>query len=115
MDKNTVKIINIPNIYAGNIWARTNCDYDPQFAAFAPFRCDSGEDGSCCGQDQNGNYICAGPQAPASLAEFTLANNKNQNDFYDVSLVDGYGIPVSFKPISSTYNLADTINYQSLG
>eukprot|EP01084_Bolivina_argentea_P200577 342983_1 len=77
--------------------------------------CDSGEDGSCRGEDQNGNYICAGPQAPASLAEFTLANNKNQNDFYDVSLVDGYGIPVSFKPISSTYNLADTINYQSLG
>ncbi|EEF48350.1 naringenin-chalcone synthase, putative [Ricinus communis] len=42
----------------------------------------------------------AADQAPASLAEFTLA----ALDFYDVSLVDGFKLPISVTPIHGNGN-----------
>ncbi|KAK0584468.1 hypothetical protein LWI29_013761 [Acer saccharum] len=39
----------------------------------------------------------AGAAPPASLVEFTIAANNGQ-DFYDVSLVDGFNLPVSVTP-----------------
>nr|CAD1827666.1 unnamed protein product [Ananas comosus var. bracteatus] len=39
---------------------------------------------------------------PATLAEITLAQTPQSQDFYDVSLVDGYNIPMSMTPFRGT-------------
>ncbi|KAL0438407.1 UNVERIFIED_CONTAM: Thaumatin-like protein 1 [Sesamum latifolium] len=54
-------------------------------------RCDTGD----CGSNQiecNG----AGATPPATLAEFTIGSGNP--DFYDVSLVDGYNVPMIIQP-----------------
>ncbi|KAK3008653.1 hypothetical protein RJ639_014856 [Escallonia herrerae] len=56
--------------------------------------------GKCTTGDCGGVLQCAGAGGtpPASLAEFTLGTTSP--DFYDVSLVDGYNIPLSIVPHS---------------
>eukprot|EP01083_Nonionella_stella_P126052 381344_1 len=49
------------------------------------------------------------PKGPESLVEFTLSQSFCSNDFYDVSLIDGYNIPVSVEPFD--YTLSDVIGY----
>ncbi|KAE8713191.1 Thaumatin-like protein 1 [Hibiscus syriacus] len=69
---------------AGVIWARTQCS--------GSFTCATGDCGS-------GEVACngAGPKPPATLAEFTLGANDGQ-DTFDVSLVNGFNLPVSIAP-----------------
>ncbi|XP_050263610.1 protein P21-like [Quercus robur] len=70
------------------IWARTGCDFD-----------DSGR-GQCETGDCGGLLQCQAYGAPPNtLAEFGL--NQWQNlDFFDISLVDGFNIPMEFSPTS---------------
>ena len=74
-----------PKSWSGRIWARTLCSVDPTTRKFS---CLTGDCGS-------GKVECAGAGAipPATLAEFTL-NGAGGLDFYDVSLVDGYNLPM---------------------
>ncbi|KAG8048206.1 hypothetical protein GUJ93_ZPchr0008g13943 [Zizania palustris] len=70
--------------WSGRFWARSGCDFD------------SSGKGSCVtGDCGSGQVECrgAGASPPATLAEFTL-NGDNGKDFYDVSLVDGYNLPM---------------------
>ncbi|EIW74277.1 thaumatin-like protein [Coniophora puteana RWD-64-598 SS2] len=70
------------NWTAGRIWGRRDCDFSTNPG---PNSC---VDGGC-----NGGLECTQPGVPpASLAEFTL--DANGVDYYDVSLVDGYNLPV---------------------
>ncbi|KAK4840998.1 hypothetical protein QYF36_023493 [Acer negundo] len=73
---------------AGRIWARTQCSTD----ASGRFTCQTADCGS-------GQVTCNGQTGapPASLVEFTIAANNGQ-DFYDLSLVDGFNLPVSVTP-----------------
>ncbi|TXG58414.1 hypothetical protein EZV62_016243 [Acer yangbiense] len=73
---------------AGRIWARTQCSTD----ASGRFTCKTADCGS-------GQVACngAGAAPPASLVEFTIAANNGQ-DTYDLSLVDGFNLPVSVTP-----------------
>ncbi|XP_021858743.2 thaumatin-like protein 1b [Spinacia oleracea] len=75
--------------WSGRIWARTRCS---QNAATHRFVCHTADCAS-------GQVSCNGAGAipPASLVEFTLNGNANL-DFYDVSLVDGYNLPISVVP-----------------
>jgi hypothetical protein len=41
-------------------------------------------------------------KSDATLAEFSL-DQINGDDFYDISLVDGYNLPIKIKPIDGTY------------
>lgn len=84
--------IQVPAPWSGRVWARTFCtnDYSGKFVCKTA-DCGSGEV-SCKG---------AGANPPASLAEFTLATNNGMN-FYDVSLVDGFNLPLSITPQSGT-------------
>ncbi|GMJ12079.1 hypothetical protein like AT1G20030 [Hibiscus trionum] len=79
--------LNVPQPWSGRFWGRTNCNI-----ASGKFQCATAD----CG---TGQVTCNGAGAipPASLMEFTLAPN-NGNDFYDVSLVDGFNLPVSVTP-----------------
>ncbi|KAF8575376.1 Osmotin, thaumatin-like protein [Ramaria rubella] len=67
---------------SGRIWGRTGCDSQGNCAS-----------GTCAGGIECDPKIGTG-QTPASLAEWTLDSSGN-NDFYDVSLVDGYNLPMS--------------------
>ncbi|KZT28312.1 thaumatin-like protein [Neolentinus lepideus HHB14362 ss-1] len=69
------------NWASGRIWGRRDCSFD------------SNGQGSCASGGCNG-LVCDGiGQPPATLAEWTLGTN-GQPDFYDVSIVDGFNIPV---------------------
>ncbi|KAL6611368.1 hypothetical protein ACP70R_039296 [Stipagrostis hirtigluma subsp. patula] len=74
--------------WSGRIWARHHCSAD----ASGRFSCESGD----CG---TGKVECggAGGQAPSTLAEFTLGDQSGK-DFYDVSNVDGFNVPLQIAP-----------------
>ncbi|KAJ6315903.1 hypothetical protein OIU78_019222 [Salix suchowensis] len=78
-----------PATWAGRFWARTQCSTD----ASGKFVCATADCAS-------GVIECNGAGAipPASLAEFTLRGNGGGQDSYDISLVDGFNIPISITP-----------------
>ncbi|XP_059647489.1 thaumatin-like protein 1b isoform X2 [Cornus florida] len=78
------KTLSVPHAWSGRLWGRTHCSRD----STGKFSCVTGDCGS-------GKIECAGSGAipPATLAEFTL-NGDQGLDFYDVSLVDGYNLPM---------------------
>ncbi|XP_043692271.1 LOW QUALITY PROTEIN: thaumatin-like protein 1 [Telopea speciosissima] len=71
----------------GRIWGRTSCNFDGNGQG----SCETGD----CGRLQCQGY----GSPPNTLAEFAL--NQYQNlDFFDISLVDGFNIPMDFSPTS---------------
>ncbi|KAI8977291.1 thaumatin [Mycotypha africana] len=66
---------NVAPNWGGRVWAREGCDGGAD--------CDAG--------------------APASLAEF-LFKGANGEDYYDVSFVDGYNLPISISPNGQSGN-----------
>ncbi|GAA0167635.1 hypothetical protein LIER_40421 [Lithospermum erythrorhizon] len=77
-----------PSRWSGRFWGRRGCTFDPNTGQGS---CDTGD----CGSNQiecNG----AGAKPPATLAEFTIGSgpDSGNQDFYDVSLVDGYNLPM---------------------
>nr|GMD94444.1 thaumatin-like protein 1B [Ipomoea batatas] len=86
------RTINVPSSWGGRFWGRTHCSQD----STGKFTCVTGDCGS-------GQVECAGGNAapPATLAEFTLDGHGGL-DFYDVSLVDGYNLPMLVVPQGGT-------------
>ncbi|XP_047323070.1 pathogenesis-related thaumatin-like protein 3.5 [Impatiens glandulifera] len=70
--------------WSGRIWGRTGCNFDKNGIG----KCQTG----ACG---NKLKCTASGEPPATLAEVTLASP----DFYDISLVDGFNVPMSIQPI----------------
>ncbi|WJX55753.1 Thaumatin-like protein 1 [Trifolium repens] len=81
-----------PPSWSGRLWGRTLCSQDPT----GKFSCITGD----C---DSSTIECAGKNAipPATLAEFTL-NGDGGLDFFDVSLVDGYNLPMLIEPHGET-------------
>lgn len=77
-----------PASWGGRFWGRTLCSED----STGKFSCVTGDCGS-------GELECSGNGAapPATLAEFTL-DGAGGLDFFDVSLVDGYNVPMLVVP-----------------
>ncbi|KAJ7164264.1 Osmotin thaumatin-like protein [Mycena filopes] len=75
----------VPSDWDGRVWGRRNCDFSTNPG---PNSC---LDGGC-----NGGLLCdvntGTGVPPATLAEFNF--NGGGTDFYDVSLVDGYNLPM---------------------
>ncbi|KAL5805394.1 hypothetical protein ACOSQ3_032194 [Xanthoceras sorbifolium] len=82
----SVRIASVPG-WSGRIWARTGCKFDQSGI------------GSCQTGDCGGRLQCDGNGAtpPASLFEITLGAGM-EKDFYDVSIVDGYNLPIVVHP-----------------
>lgn len=82
------KVIDAPSSWGGRFWGRTHCSVN----STGKFSCATGDCGS-------GEVECEGSGAtpPATLAEFTLDGDAGM-DFYDVSLVDGYNLPMLVVP-----------------
>ncbi|KAL5533498.1 hypothetical protein ACEPAF_5274 [Sanghuangporus sanghuang] len=81
----------VPNNWtSGRIWGRRDCDFNSNSSGDGTDSCSTG---SCIGGLEctatNGTGI-----PPATLAEWTL-NTEDGLDYYDVSLVDGYNMPMS--------------------
>uniref|UniRef100_A0A803PSH9 Thaumatin-like protein n=1 Tax=Cannabis sativa TaxID=3483 RepID=A0A803PSH9_CANSA len=70
------------------IWARTGCNFD----GAGNGRCQTGD---CGGKLNCQSY----GQPPNTLAEYAL-NQFNNLDFFDISLVDGFNVPMDFSPTS---------------
>ncbi|MFS8030375.1 putative Thaumatin family [Helianthus anomalus] len=80
--------LSVPSGTVGRIWPRTNCNFDG-----------SGR-GKCQTGDCNGLLRCQNYGTPPNtLAEYAL-NQYNNVDFFDMSLVDGFNVPMEFKPRS---------------
>ncbi|KAI3470767.1 hypothetical protein Pfo_027430 [Paulownia fortunei] len=82
-------VVEAPNWWSGRIWARQGCCFD-----------ETGR-GSCQTGDCNGQLHCRGlgGQPPATMVEMTLGTSTNPMHYYDVSLVDGFNLPVSMIPV----------------
>lgn len=83
-------ILNVPSgTTGGRIWGRTNCSFDISGSG----NCETGD----CG----GVLQCkAFGSPPNTLAEFALTQT-NGMDFFDVSVVNGFNIPITFRPTSN--------------
>ncbi|URE41164.1 serine carboxypeptidase-like [Musa troglodytarum] len=80
------KSLDAPAGWSGRLWARTLCATDSS----GRVSCGTGDCGS-------GEVECSGGGAtpPVTLAEFTLGGGSGGGmDYYDVSLVDGYNLPM---------------------
>ncbi|RMY18163.1 hypothetical protein D0867_05525 [Hortaea werneckii] len=85
--------------WQGRVWGRTNCTFSGHGGGVA---CTTGD----CG----GIEACQGPGAPpATLAEFTL-NGGQQQTFYDLSLVDGYNLPMAIVMMPNGHSSLESID-----
>ncbi|XP_048559906.1 pathogenesis-related thaumatin-like protein 3.5 [Triticum urartu] len=83
-------VFTAPVGWSGRVWGRTGCTFD------------SAGNGTCETGGCGTSLQCesASGAAPATLAEFTLA----ATDYYDVSLVDGFNLPVVVTPTPTSAN-----------
>ncbi|XP_055349015.1 uncharacterized protein LOC129595901 [Paramacrobiotus metropolitanus] len=84
------------NTEAARFWPRTGCRTEN-----GKFICQTGDCGAPpnkFGMECNG----IGGQPPATLAEFTFLEGANQHDFYDLSNVDGYNVPMKIEPVGGS-------------
>ncbi|XP_078163724.1 pathogenesis-related thaumatin-like protein 3.5 isoform X2 [Carex rostrata] len=82
-------VFTAPVGWSGRIWGRTGCS----FGRDGNGSCETASCGPTLKCDASG-------KPPATLAEFTLA----KLDFYDVSLVDGYNLPMAVTPVNGGSN-----------
>ncbi|KAG2538125.1 pathogenesis-related protein 5-like [Panicum virgatum] len=75
-----------PATWNGRFWARTGCNFTANGAAAA-----------CLTGDCEGRLACNGSVGapPATLVEVSMHEDPGKGSSYDVSLVDGYNLPVS--------------------
>jgi hypothetical protein len=75
--------VHVSDGWSGRIWGKTQCN------------------------TANGTLLCASDPFPSSLAELTLTKTPATGlDFYDVSLVDGFNLPIEVVAIGHTPNSA---------
>ncbi|XP_061368970.1 thaumatin-like protein [Gastrolobium bilobum] len=82
-------VLQVPKCWSGRIWGRQGCFFDEHTGK-----------GSCQTGDCAGLLQCRGIGGvpPATLVEMTLGTSNSPLHFYDVSLVDGFNLPLSMKP-----------------
>ncbi|KAG0467661.1 hypothetical protein HPP92_019241 [Vanilla planifolia] len=82
-------VLDVPNGWSGRIWGRQGCCFD-----------DQGK-GSCETGDCSGGLRCKGTGGapPATLVEMTFGTSRSPLHYYDVSLVDGFNLPVTMAPV----------------
>ncbi|KRT81611.1 hypothetical protein AMK59_6341 [Oryctes borbonicus] len=80
--------VTAPDNWSGRFWARTWCNE-------YTFHCETGDCGRTLKCDGNGG------NPPATLIEITLRGWKGQ-DYYDISLIEGFNIKASIEPVNGT-------------
>ncbi|XP_057482654.1 thaumatin-like protein [Actinidia eriantha] len=94
------KVIRAPGTWSGRIWARTSCNFNVNSNS------NTGWNPACETGDCDGQLECNGKigQPPVTLVEISLQVDKSKPSFYDVSIVDGYNLPVSITTKPSATN-----------
>ncbi|KAL7150299.1 hypothetical protein ABFS83_05G102500 [Erythranthe nasuta] len=83
----TIGFPNVPKL--AKIWARTNCTFD------------SSGQGSCLTGDCGGQLRCQSYGSPPhTLAEYGL-NSFARKDYYDISVMEGFNVPIEFTPTTN--------------
>lgn len=100
-------VVEVPVGNSGRIWPRTGCSFN------AEGNCPT-EGVNCCktggcleADNKTFGLECAQTGVPpASLLEWTLdaPSGNGPIDYYDMSLVDGWSVPMSMTPVAGTYN-----------
>jgi len=94
----TNRTIHVSNDWQGRVWGRTNCTFDDSGRP-------QGGQSRACSTGDCGSLECeVAGAAPATLAEFTLDGGQDQT-FYDISLVDGYNLPMAIVMVSNGQNV----------
>ncbi|KAK2426968.1 pathogenesis-related thaumatin protein 3.5 [Trifolium repens] len=83
------KVLTMSDSWWGKLWGRTYCSTDSK----GMFTCLTGECASstmeCDGRDST---------SPVTFAEFNLNTNSNGFDYFGVSVVNGYNLPMMVQP-----------------
>ncbi|KAG9454614.1 hypothetical protein H6P81_007518 [Aristolochia fimbriata] len=82
-------VLNVPSGWSGRIWGRQGCCFDESGKGWC-------ETGDCAGML---HCMGTGGTPPATVVEMTLGTSKSALHYYDVSLVDGFNMPVSMLPV----------------
>ncbi|XP_022631397.1 thaumatin-like protein 1 [Vigna radiata var. radiata] len=85
-DSNTLPV---PPAWSGRLWGRTLCSID----ITGKFSCVTGDCGTSTVECAGGN-----PVPPVTLVEFDF-NGTSQMNLYDISLVEGFNLPVRVGPM----------------
>ncbi|KAM7506857.1 hypothetical protein LguiA_017310 [Lonicera macranthoides] len=95
LPKNESRTINAPTFWVGKIWGRTHCSVNTT-RNFSRFSCLTGDCGS-------GKIECAGlfGVKPVTQAMFYL-NQFNDTNLYELSIDDGYNLPMLIVPQGGT-------------
>ena len=91
--------LNVKAGTTGRVWARTGCRFDE--VGHEP----------CMTGDCDGVLRCQGYGTPPNtLAEYSLNQFGNLVDVFDMSLVDGFNVPMKFNPTSNGCSRGITCN-----
>lgn len=71
--------------WSGRVWGRTGCSAS----------------GNNCQTGDCGGLVCTGSGQPATLFEATVDGGNNL-DYYDISIIDAFNLPMSVTPSTST-------------
>ena len=91
---------------SGRLWPMTGCNFNPSDICPSGRCCDTGSCTISNGKDFGLQCKSTG-DAPTTVAEFTLQTGIN-NDFYDISLIDGFNVPVEMKPIGTAASVPNS-------
>ncbi|KAL8260598.1 hypothetical protein R6Q59_028551 [Mikania micrantha] len=82
-------VIDVADKWSGRIWARQGCHFNEN------------GNGQCVTGGCSDQLHCkgAGGEPPATVVEMTFGSSSSPLHFYDVSLVDGFNIPVAMAPV----------------
>lgn len=84
---------------SGRFWPRTGCNFEADGSCPGGHNCCA--TGGCTVDGPFGLQCAQSGVAPVTVAEFTLQSGNGKNDFYDVSVIDGFNVPVEMAPDSS--------------
>lgn len=97
------RTLSVGKSWQGRVWGRTNCSFNGGGGGSGP-ACTTGDCGSTVSCQGAVSYVHSSSRisetdplkglGPVSLAEFTLDTGSGQT-FYDISLVDGYNLPLA--------------------
>lgn len=94
------RVYKLPNVWiSGTIWGRTNCSDCSLDEGKGTRCCETGDASGTLYNRHPDSGLTFGPEKPITKIELDFETSP---DFYDVSQVDGYNLPVQLTPVKGT-------------
>ncbi|KAF4629272.1 hypothetical protein G7Y89_g8876 [Cudoniella acicularis] len=96
LDSGDSQTLMVSGDWQGRVWGRTNCSFNVDGTGASNLNGNNGGGAACDSGDCGGVLDCViTGVTPVTLAEFDLVGGVgNKHTFYDISLVDGYNLPL---------------------